>query len=343
VRVGLLTGGVDCPGLNAAVRAVVQKGERHYGDELVGFREGWRGGIEGQTQPLGVEACRGILARGGTILGTSRTDPYHVEGGVEGLEATVARLGIDALIAIGGVNTLGVAHRLGPRGLRVVGVPKTIENDVAATELTFGFHTAVQTATDAIDRLHTTAQSHDRVMVCEVMGRHAGWLAAYAGIAGGATAILIPEERFDIGALADRLQERHRAGRWASIVVVAEGARPRDSTMELAPRGTDTFGHMRLGGVGRAVAEEIERRTGLETRSTVLGHLQRGGTPTAFDRVLATRFGVAAIEAVHDDGFDEMIAVRAGEMVRVALAEAAAGPRLLPIELYDGVARAFFN
>ena len=336
MRVGLLTGGGDCPGLNAVIRAVVRKGERDHGDEMVGFLDGWRGVIENRTMPLDVERCRGILPKGGTILGSSRTNPFKVDGGPEAVEATLRAEKIDALVAIGGEDTLGVARRLSDAGVAIVGVPKTIDNDLSATEVTFGFHTAVQIATDAIDRLHTTAESHDRVMVVEVMGRHAGWIATTAGIAGGAAEIMVPEEPFDIQAVADRLTARHEKGRFASIVVVAEGATPVHGSMVLQSRESDAFGHVRLGGIGNVVAEEIEKRTGFETRVTILGHVQRGGTPTAFDRVLATRFGTAAIDAVHDGAFGSMVALEAGEIVRVPLADAVTelktiDPRLLEV------------
>ena len=322
MRVGVLTGGGDCPGLNAVIRAVVRKGEQHYGYDFVGFRDGWKGPIEGRTMPLDVERCRGILPRGGTILGSSRTNPYKVQGAVDQLKATLAGLGVDALVAIGGEDTLGVAHKLTADGVAVVGVPKTIDNDLNATEVTFGFDTAVQVATDAIDRLHTTAESHDRVLVCEVMGRHAGWIATYAGIAGGAAEVLVPEREFDIDKVCESLKRRHEKGRYASIVVVAEGATPKEGTMVVNSGELDAFGHVRLGGIGQLLAEEIEQRTGFETRVTVLGHIQRGGTPTAFDRVLATRFGVAAIDAVHDGAFGHMVALQAGAIVRVPLADA---------------------
>ncbi len=342
MRVGVLTGGGDCPGLNAVIRAVVRKGEQHYGDELVGFRDGWKGPVEGLTMDLDVQRCRGILPRGGTILGSSRTNPYKLEGAVERLRATLTELRIDALVAIGGEDTLGVAHKLCGDGVSVVGVPKTIDNDLNATEVTFGFDTAVQVATDAIDRLHTTAESHDRVLVCEVMGRHAGWIAVHAGIAGGAAEVLVPEMEFDIDRVCESLRERHEKGRFASIVVVAEGAKPKEGTMVLTSKEVDAFGHVRLGGIGQLLAEEIESRTGFETRVTVLGHIQRGGTPTAFDRVLATRFGVAAIDAVHDGAFDHMVALQAGQIVRVPLADAVSelktvDPGLLEVaELFHG-------
>jgi len=343
MRVGILTGGGDCPGLNAVIRAVVRKAERHYGDDLVGFRDGWRGVLEGDIERLDVERCRGILPRGGTILGTSRTNPYKVDGGPDRAVAVLREQRIDALVAIGGDDTLGVAERLGAEGVSVVGVPKTIDNDLSTTEVTFGFHTAVQIATDAIDRLHTTAESHDRVMVVEVMGRNAGWIATYAGIAGGAAEILIPEEEFDIEEVTERLRRRHERGRFASMVVVAEGAKPKEGTMVLQSGDVDQFGHERLGGIANVVAGEIEKRTGFETRVTILGHVQRGGTPTAFDRVLATRFGISAIDAVHDGAFGQMVALQAGEIVRVPLAEAVGVSKTVDPGLYHGVAQEFFG
>jgi phosphofructokinase-like protein len=343
MRVGVLTGGGDCPGLNAVIRAVVRKGEQTFGDEFVGFLEGWRGVVENRTMALNVDRCRGILPRGGTILFTSRTNPYKVERGVERALETLSDQRIDALIAIGGEDTLGVAHKLTDEGVQVVGVPKTIDNDLSATEVTFGFHTAVQIATEAIDRLHTTAESHDRVIVCEVMGRHAGWIATYAGIAGGAAEVLVPEEPFDIDVICANLQARHSKGRFASIVVVAEGAIPIEGSIALASREVDQFGHVRLGGIANTLAEEIEKRTGFETRVTILGHIQRGGTPTAFDRVLATRFGIAAIDAVHDGDFGQMVALRAGQIVRVDLAEAVSELKTVDPELLHHVAEVFFG
>ena len=343
MRVAMLTGGGDCPGLNAVMRAVARKGERTYGDELVGFLDGWKGAIEGRTMPLGVEQLRGTLPRGGTIIGSSRTNPYKVDGGAEQVKVTLASLGIDALVAIGGEDTLGVAHKLAQEGVQVIGVPKTIDNDLSATELTFGFDTAVQICVDAIDRLHTTAESHDRVMVVEVMGRHAGHIAAWAGIAGGATITLIPEQPFDVEAVCDAIRHRHTQGkRLASIVVISEGATPREGSMELQSGDLDAFGHVRLGGVGTRLAEEIEARTGYETRVTTLGHVQRGGTPTAFDRVLATRFGVAAIDAVHDGAWGTMVALQADHIVRVSLEEAVGQLKLVDPELYE-VAQVFFE
>ncbi|MDP9418730.1 MAG: ATP-dependent 6-phosphofructokinase [Actinomycetota bacterium] len=344
MRVGILTGGGDCPGLNAVIRAVVRKGERHYGDELVGFVDGWKGVIDGRSVPLDVAAMRGTLPKGGTVLGTSRTNPFKVEGAVERVLASLADGGIDALVAVGGEDTLGVAHRLhAEHGVALVGVPKTIDNDLSATEVTFGFNTAVQIATDAIDRLHTTAESHDRVMVVEVMGRHAGHIATYAGIAGGAAAILVPEEEFDIDEVCAALTRRHEKGRYASIVVVAEGAQPKEGSLALKDAEVDQFGHVKLGGIANVLAEEIEARTGFETRVTILGHVQRGGTPTAFDRVLSTRFGIAAIDAVHDGAFGQMVAVRADRIVRVPLADAVGELKLVDPELYHGVAEVFFG
>lgn len=341
MKVAMLTGGGDCPGLNAVMRAVVRKGERSWGDEFIGFRDGWRGVLDGATLPLTVDTFRGTLPRGGTVLGSSRTNPLKVDGGVEACRASIEALGIDALIAIGGEDTLGVAHQLAEAAVRVVGVPKTIDNDLSATELTFGFTTAVQIATEAIDRLHTTAESHHRVMVVEVMGRHAGHIAVWSGLAGGATYTLIPEEPFDIDEVCAALTRRHELGNYASIVVVAEGAMPVAGTIEVARDEVDAFGHVRLGGIGNTLASEIESRTGFETRVTILGHVQRGGTPTAFDRVLATRFGVAAIDAVHDGRWGQMVALQAGEIVPVPLADAVGTLKTVDPALYD-VARVFF-
>jgi phosphofructokinase-like protein len=343
MRIGMLTGGGDCPGLNAVIRAVVRKGELRWGDEFVGFLDGWRGVIEGRSTPLDVERCRGLLPRGGTVLGTSRTNPYRVDGGAERVQATLAAERVEALVAIGGEDTLGVANRLAAEGVAVVGVPKTIDNDLSATEVTFGFHTAVQIATEAIDRLHTTAESHDRVIVCEVMGRHAGWIATYAGIAGGAAEVLVPEEPFDIDVVCENLKRRHAKGRFASIVVVAEGAVPVAGTLEVASAELDQFGHPRLGGIAALLAPEIEARTGFETRVTILGHTQRGGTPTAFDRVLATRFGIAAIDAVHEGERSTMVALRAGEIVRVPLGDAVSELKTVDPGLLHGVAEWFWG
>ena len=342
MRIGVLTAGGDCPGLNAVIRAVVRKAERHYGDTVVGFHDGFRGVIEGDWTELDVEMCRGILPRGGTILGTSRVEPYSVHNGVERLKLTMSEQGVDALVVVGGDGSLGAARDLADDGVAVVGVPKTIDNDIDATEMTFGFDTAVQIATDAIDRLHTTAESHDRVMVAEVMGRHAGHIAIRAGLAGGASVTLIPERPFDIEAVCESIFRRHRrAKKYATIIVVAEGAVPAEGTMELPTREKDQFGHVRLGGVAQVVADEIERRTGYETRVTILGHVQRGGTPTSFDRVLASRYGVAAIDAVHDGAFGQMVALDSDRITRVNLHEATGRFKSVSDELYDAASQFF--
>jgi len=338
MRVGVLTGGGDCPGLNAVIRAVVRKGVQEYGLEFVGFRDGWRGPLEGDTVPLDVQAVRGILPRGGTILGSSRTNPLKSSGtggrnGIERIKDNLAGLGVDALIVIGGEDTLGVATRLGEQGVAVVGVPKTIDNDLGATDYTFGFDTAVNIAMEAIDRLHTTAESHHRVLIVEVMGRHAGWIALHAGLAGGANVILIPERPFDIERVVAYVQHRFQT-RYAPIVVVAEGAHPVSEELAVTNEQLDSFGHVRLGGVGQMLADEIEKRTGKEARCTVLGHIQRGGTPTAFDRVLATRFGVHAVQAVHDEAFGIMVALRGTDIIRVPLAEATSQLKLVPPQRY---------
>jgi len=336
MRIGVLTGGGDCPGLNAVIRGIVRKGSEVYGHEFVGFRDGWKGPLEGLTMTLDVAATRGILPRGGTILGSSRTNPLKVEGGVDRIRATLASLGVDGLIAIGGEDTLGVATALAGEGLSVVGVPKTIDNDLGATDYTFGFDTAVQIAAEAIDRLHTTAESHHRVLIVEVMGRHAGWIALHSGLAGGANVILIPERPFDIDQVCGYIEKRF-ARHYAPIVVVAEGAQPKEGTMELATGDLDSFGHVRLGGIGAVLEREIQARTGYESRQTVLGHVQRGGTPTAFDRVLATRFGLHAIDAINDGDSGVMVALRGTEIVRVPLAEATRELKLVPIERYEEV------
>jgi 6-phosphofructokinase 1 len=336
MRIGVLTGGGDCPGLNAVIRAVVRKGVAEYGYDFVGFRDGWRGPLERETVPLGIQQVRGILPRGGTILGTSRTNPFKIEGGVERIEATLRDLGLDALIAIGGEDTLGVAKRLYDHGVNVVGVPKTIDNDLAATDYTFGFDTAVNIAMEAIDRLHTTAESHHRAMIVEVMGRHAGWIALHAGMAGGANVILLPEQPFDVGAVCDYVEHRFKT-HYSPIIVVAEGATPKEGTMTLQTGEVDAFGHVRLGGIGQLLAEEVEKRTGKESRAVVLGHVQRGGTPTAFDRVLATRFGLAAIDTVHAEAYGQMVALRSTEIVRVPLAEATAELKTVPPGRYQEV------
>jgi phosphofructokinase-like protein len=335
VRIGLLTGGGDCPGLNAVIRAIVRSGIDGFDDQLVGFRDGWRGVIESSYMELDIEATRGILPRGGTILGSSRTNPYKRDGGVQQVRETLAALELDALIAIGGEDTLGVANKLHEDSVKVIGVPKTIDNDLGATDVTFGFDTALQIATEAIDRLHTTAESHHRILVVEVMGRHAGWIALHAGVAGGADVILIPEIPFDIDEVCRLIQHRHDRGRPFSIVVAAEGATPKEGTMEVLTGAVDEFGHPRLGGIGHRLEQEIEKRTGYETRATVLGHVQRGGTPTAFDRVLATRLGLAAIQAAHDGAWGMMTSLRGNQIKLVRLADAVAELRQVPIEEYE--------
>jgi len=341
-RIGVLTGGGDCPGLNAVIRAIVRKGIDHHGHDFVGFRYGWAGVLSAEAVPLTLDSTRGILHRGGTILGSSRTNVYKEADGFERVRASLDTLGVDALIPIGGEDTLGVARRLSEDGLNVVGVPKTIDNDLAGTDFTFGFQTAVQIATDAIDRLHTTAESHNRVMVCEVMGRHAGWIAVHSGIAGGADAILVPERPFDIEEVCNHLRRRHQNGRSFSIVVVSEGATPKDGDLITEHQTTDAFGHVRLGGIAVTLEKEIEQRTGYETRMTILGHVQRGGTPLAYDRVLGSRFGVAAIDAAAEGDFGKMVALRGTQIERVSLDEALAEPKLLDPELYE-TAAVFFG
>jgi 6-phosphofructokinase 1 len=342
MRIGMLTGGGDCPGLNAVIRAVVRKGVEVYGHEIVGFRHGWRGVIQDETMELHVSTSLGLVRRGGTILGTSRTNPFKADDGVARALDTLARERIDALIVIGGEDTIGVAARLADEGVASVGVPKTIDNDLSATDFTFGFHTAVQVATDAIDRLQTTAESHDRVMVVEVMGRHAGWIAVYAGIAGGADMVLVPEEPFDIDEVCRDIEHRHRHGTNYSIVVVAEGAQPKEGTLAVQSGEVDEFGHVRLGGISSVIQEEIARRTGYETRVTVLGHVLRGGTPTAYDRVLATRFGVEAIDAVHEGEFGTMVALQGERIARVPFADALTELKTVAPDLLD-VAGLFFG
>ena len=342
MRIGMLTGGGDCPGLNAVIRAIVYRGVAEYEHEIVGYRRGWRGVIEGESLPLTLDTVRGLLPRGGTILGTSRTNPYRTDDGPGRVRAILDRDGVDAVIAIGGEDTLGVAHKLSVEGLQVVGVPKTIDNDLSATDFTFGFHTAVQIATDAIDRLQTTAESHDRVMVVEVMGRHAGWIATYSGLAGGADMILVPETPFDIGEICQRITHRHARGANFSIIVVAEGATPVAGTMMFQTGEVDDFGHVRLGGIGRRLQTEIEQRTGYEARMTQLGHLLRGGSPTAYDRVIATRFGVEAIDAAHERDFGVMVALRGTNVIRAPLADGVAVLKTVDQRLFD-TAAVFFD
>ena len=336
MRIGVLTGGGDCPGLNAVIRGVVRKGVDAYGHEFVGFRDGWKGPLEGLTRPLGIPEVRGILPRGGTILGSSRTNPFKIDGGVERIKKNLADLGVDALVAIGGEDTLGVATKLDELGVKVVGVPKTIDNDLGATDYTFGFDTAVNIAMEAIDRLHTTAESHHRTLVVEVMGRHAGWIALHAGVAGGANVILLPERQFDVDQVAAYVEKRF-THQYAPIVVVAEGAQPIEGQMVLHNKELDSFGHVRLGGIGQWLAEQLEAKTGKEARTVVLGHIQRGGTPSAYDLVLATRFGLQAIDAVHEGDFGKMMALRGTDIVRVPLIEGTRELKTVPVERYAEV------
>src|SRR5437660_7490223 len=342
MKIGMLTGGGDCPGLNAVIRAVVRKGVFHYKDQFVGFLEGWRGLLENKTMVLDLSTVGGILPRGGTILRTSRTNPSKHPGGIEQCAATLQKHQIEALIAIGGDDTLSVAQKLNEQGIRVVGVPKTIDNDLSGTDFTFGFDTACNVVCESIDRLHTTAEAHNRVMVVEVMGRDAGWIALYSGIAGGADAIFIPERPFDLEKVAESIRQRHERGRYFSIVVVAEGAK--FATGAGAPvvqaMGKDEFGHAKLGGIANILAREIENRTKFETRAVVLGHIQRGGSPTAFDRVLATRYGLGAIDMVHRGEFGCMAALRSHKLVSITLKEAISKKRGVDgemIEIADGL------
>ena len=345
MRIAVLTGGGDCPGLNAVIRAVVRRAQNHR-FEVLGLRDGWKGLIEDRVFPLTRENTAGILHRGGTILGTSRVNPVTLEGGLEKVMANAAKHGINAVVAIGGEGTLSAAARLHEHGLPVVGIPKTIDNDLNGTDYTFGFDTAVSIATEAIDRLHSTAESHKRVIVVEVMGRHVGWIATHAGIAGGADVILVPEEPADLAAVADQLKRRYAGGTSFSIVVVAEGTKIRSSPDEpehvVTSGALDEAGRVRLGGVGQFVASEIERRTGFETRVSVLGHIQRGGSPTAHDRVLASRFGVHACDMVARGEFGRMAALRGNEVTSVALADATRTLKRVPAEYFD-VARVFFG
>ncbi len=347
MKIGILTGGGDCPGLNAVIRAVVRKSLQN-GHEMIGVRNGWRGMLDKNFFPIDMEAVSGILHRGGTILGTSRTNVYKIPDGEATVIKNMAETGMDALVAIGGEDTLGIAAKLAKAGVKVVGVPKTIDNDLNATDYTFGFDTAVNIATEAIDRLHTTAESHNRVIVVELMGRHAGWITVHAGIAGGADMILIPEKPFNIDEVCDALVKRHARGKTFSIVCASEGAiwqkseEEKAGEMVLASQKLDSFGHVALGGIGNILAEEIQKRTGFETRSVVLGHVQRGGSPTAFDRVLATRLGVCAAELVHEGKWGQMAALRGMDVLGVSLEEATAELKTVDMKLYD-VASTFFG
>jgi 6-phosphofructokinase 1 len=341
MRIGILTGGGDCPGLNAVIRSVVRKGIFHYGDTFVGFMEGWRGVLDDLTTALDLQTIAGILPRGGTILRTSRTNPGKHEGGLARCVDNLKKHDIEALIAIGGDDTISVAQKLYEMGVRVVAVPKTIDNDLSGTDFCFGFDTAVNVATSAIDRVHTTAEAHNRVMVVEVMGRDSGWIAIYSGIAGGADVILIPERPFDIDEVSELIRRRHQSGRYFSVVVVAEGAKfasdvdPQHGAPVVQNLGKDEFGHVRLGGIGNALAAEIEHRTGFETRAVVLGHIQRGGSPSAFDRVLASRYGVGAIDLVHEGKWGQMVALRGNDIVSTPLTDAINKTRLVDEQLIN--------
>lgn len=341
--VGILTGGGDCPGLNAVIRAAVRKGISAYGYRFRGIMEGWKGMMECMWEPLGLEEISGILPKGGTILGTSRTNPFKDEEGGDIVVDNMKRMKLDALIAIGGDDTLTVAHKLTQIGVPVVGVPKTIDNDISNTDYTFGFDTAINIVTEAIDRIHTTAESHNRVMVIEAMGRHSGWIATHAGIAGGADLILIPEQTYSMDQIVETIELRHDRGKDFSIIIVAEGFKPEGiEDYVVSEGGKDQFGHVKLGGVGQLIAEQIEGRTGFETRVTVLGHLQRGGTPTAFDRVLGTRFGVAAIDLVEEEEYGKMVSLQGNEVVAISLEEAIGTLKMVDQDLYD-LARVFFG
>ena len=340
-KIGVLTGGGDCPGLNPVIRAVVRKAFNE-GFEIIGIRNGWKGLRDNETTPLDVRAVSGILPKGGTILGTSRTNPYKIEGDIRKVKENYKSLGLYALIAIGGEDTLGVAARLCKEGLNIVGVPKTIDNDLSNTDYTFGFDTAINIVTEAIDRLHTTAESHNRVMVIETMGRHAGWIATEAGIAGGADVILIPEIPIDIGEVCNLLKKRHERGKNFSIVVVAEGAKFKEGDIIKQEEKLDAFGHVRLGGIGQVLADLIEKKTGFETRVTVLGHLQRGGTPSAFDRVLGTRFGVEAVKLVLEGKFGYMVSLQGNKIIPVSIEQAVGKLKTLDMEFYE-IAKVFFG
>ncbi len=336
MKIGILTGGGDCPGLNAVIRAIVRKGIFHYNDEFIGFMEGWRGVVENKCRILDLNAVAGILPRGGTILRTSRTNPLKKAGGIERCLDTLSANSVEALIALGGDDTQSVSQALFNQGIKVVGVPKTIDNDLAGTDMCFGFDTAVSVATDAIDRVHTTAEAHNRVIVVEVMGRDSGWIALYSGVAGGADVILIPERPIDLDEVAESIKRRHARGRYFSIVVVAEGAKLSETGKVVTETDSvDEFGHVRLGGIGSVLAREIERRTGFETRAVILGHTQRGGSPTAFDRMLATRYGIGAIDMVHKGSFGCMVSLKGNDIVSVPLSDAISKRRNVTEDLID--------
>ena len=342
-KIGVLTGGGDCPGLNPVIRALVKKGTVQYGFNFVGLHNGWLGLLNQDTLPLNLDSISGILPRGGTILGTSRTNPGKSEELMQKAIDSYKALGLDALNSIGGDDTLGVGYKLFKRGPNVVGVPKTIDNDLSATDTTFGFETAVQIATDAIDRLHSTAESHNRVMVVEVMGRHAGWIALNAGLAGGADAILLPEFPMPIDDVCKIVKSRADRGRHFSIVVVAEGFSPaQGDSFSTVSDEKDAFGHVRLGGIGEQVAKQIEKKTGFETRNTILGHIQRGGTPSAYDRVLGTKYGICAIDLVAQGKYGQMASLQGTKVVGASLEAAVSKPKLVTQADYD-IAKVFFG
>jgi 6-phosphofructokinase 1 len=342
MKVGVLTGGGDAPGTNAVIRAIVRKGLKQYGDEIVGIKDGWRGLLEGELTPLDQEAIRAILTRGGSILGFSRTNPFKLKDGVERIRENQKKAGIEAIIVIGGDDTLSVAHRLGDYGFRCVCVPKTIDNDLSGTDYTFGFNTAVSIATEALDRLRSTAEAHHRVIILEVMGRYTGWIALESGIAGGADVILIPEKPFDVGEICEYISRRQKRGRNFSVVVVAEGAKPKDGKEIVYSDGVDEFGNLRLGGVGYYLGKEIEKGLDTETRVVILGHIQRGGTPTAFDRILGTRLGLAAIDFVHEGKFGCLVGIQGNKIVPVALKDIVGKRKTVSPELYE-IASVFFG
>jgi len=342
MRVGVLSGGGDAPGINAVIRAIVRKGIQNYGYETVGIKDGWRGLLENDFLPLDLRSASGILPRGGSILGTSRTNPFRHEKGGERILKNAKKAAIDAVVVIGGDDTLSVAYKMGELGLKYVGVPKTIDNDLSGTDYTFGFMTAVAIATEALDRLHTTAETHHRVMILEVMGRYSGWIALEAGLAGGADIILIPEKPFDIDEICDYIKRRQARGRNFSLIIVAEGAKPKGGAEIVYSESVDEFGHIRLGGVGYFLGKEIEKRMGIETRVVVLGHLQRGGSPTPFDRILATRFGIAAIDLVHEGKFGRMVVIKGNKILSVPLKEVVGKRKTVDLELYS-IASVFFG
>lgn len=340
-RIGILTGGGDCPGLNPVIRAAVRKAFIE-GYEVLGIKFGWKGLIEDDVMPLDLRSVSGILPKGGTILGTSRTNPYKKEGDLKQLKDNYNKHQLSALIAVGGEDTLGVANKLAKEGLNIVGVPKTIDNDLSETDYTFGFDTALNIATECIDRLHTTAESHNRIMVVEVMGRHTGWIAVHAGIAGGADVILIPEVSIDVDEVCSLIKKRHERGKNFSIIVVAEGAKFKEGQEVLMAEKLDEFGHVRLGGIGQILGEMIEKKTGYETRVTVLGHIQRGGSPTAFDRVLGTQFGVKAVELVKDGKYGQMVSLQGNKIVSVPIEKAVGKLKTVDMDLYE-IAKVFFG